>query len=128
MPNSLDGSLLSRPGRHKICFNNFKRWANTLVYLISVPVRLLGINVWKTHFLHLLSVENSFSALSVENSFSALSVENKWAVCPSSTLIPPSTFIRYTRVCTYVLFFASFNHHCIGDFHGVPLAFWTLAE
>ena len=28
--------------------------ANTLVYLISVPVRLLNILVWKTHFPHLV--------------------------------------------------------------------------
>ena len=44
------------------------------------------------------SVEKSFFAYSVENSFSALSGENKWAVCPSSTRILPSTFIRHTRV------------------------------
>ena len=41
-------------------------------------------------------MENSFSALSVENSFSPLCVEKKWAVCPPSTLILPSTFIRHT--------------------------------
>ena len=47
--------------------NEFFAKSPTLVYLISVPVRLLGI---------LVIMENSLSALSVENSFSPLSVEN----------------------------------------------------
>ena len=49
------------------------------------------------------SMKNSFSALSGENSFSAFSGENSFSAlnglyvhCPPSTLIPPSTFIRYT--------------------------------
>ena len=61
----------------------------TLMYLIDIPVGTL---------IRYTSMEISLSALSVENSFSALSVENKRVVCLPSTLIPPSTFIKHTRV------------------------------
>ena len=65
------------------------------MYLISVPVRLLGILCSVENSFSALSVETSFSVLSVENSFSALSGENKWAECPPSTLIPPLRLLDF---------------------------------
>ena len=80
---------------------------NKKFYYSSVPNKRPGTlirNIRVENSFSAYSVETSFSALSVENSFSALSAENKWAVCPPSTRIPPSTFIKHTRVAAQCLY------------------------